>query len=103
MKVKSITILGRKWRDKVNGNTYHSARVFADGKLVAVVPFQYGYGRQFEWNAAIELDKALIFTGKKRLQKNESPWRWIKDRLGCAYLVDCTECTKRECVEFGQP
>lgn len=34
MKMRSVQILGRTWRDNINGNTYHSARVFVDGVLV---------------------------------------------------------------------
>lgn len=42
-----ITIEGRKWWDKINGNTYFSCRVSiptASGMRWFSVPFQYGYG-----------------------------------------------------------
>lgn len=106
-KIKSITVLGRLWRDKINGNTYHSARVFADGVLVACVPFQYGYGNQFEWNAADALERTRMFKNDQQRrvdaerQKCEPAWQWLRDRLGINYLVDSTECTKRECVAWG--
>lgn len=107
MKAKSVTILGRTWFDRVNGNTYHSARVFVDGKHVATVPFQYGYGNQFEWNAVDALERANIFKGKQARQRNangsaESGWSWLRDRLGLGYLVSVSECLKRECVAFGR-
>ena len=105
MKHKSVTILGRKWRDKVNGNTYHSARVFVDGVLVATAPFQYGYGEQFVWSAAEALERAGVFKGKDQRQgspQQEAPWRWLKGRLGLGYLVDCADVTKRECVAWGK-
>ena len=43
---------GVKWLDKVNGNTYHSARVTrcADGAQI-VAPFQYGYGDSYRHSA----------------------------------------------------
>lgn len=109
MKIKSISILGRRWRDKVNGNTYHSARVFADGNLVATVPFQYGYGNQFEWTACDQLERANVFKGARQRQcdkdrqRCESGWQWLRDRLKLGYLVDVSEVTKRECVAWGNP
>lgn len=108
-KAKSVTVIGRRWRDKINGNTYHSARVFVDGACVASVPFQYGYGNQFEWNAADALEKSGTFKGKcsrqvdAERQRCEPAWQWLRDRLGLNYMVDVAECTKRECVAWGQP
>lgn len=48
---KSLFIEGREWFDKVNGNSYFSARVWVDGEIVGVLPFQYGYGDQYEYEA----------------------------------------------------
>lgn len=39
-----FTIIGRRWFDRINGNTYHSVEVYKGGKLLERVPFQYGYG-----------------------------------------------------------
>jgi len=97
MKIKSIAVLGRKWRDKVNGNTYHSARCFADGKLVATVPFQYGYGDQYVWNANAALVQAGIIKGTAR----QSLWSICND-AGTLLITDCADVTKRECVAWGK-
>lgn len=48
---RSLFIEGREWFDKVNGNSYFSARVWVDGEIVGVLPFQYGYGNQYEYEA----------------------------------------------------
>lgn len=41
-----------KWRDQVNGNTYHSVRITRckDGKTIVGVhaPYTYGYGNQYQ-------------------------------------------------------
>ena len=42
-----ITIYGRRWFDKVNGNTYHSCRVDVDGRIIGVNQFEYGYDNQY--------------------------------------------------------
>lgn len=59
---------GRRWFDKVNGNTYHSVVVTdADtGKIVAEQPFEYGYDDQYKETAM----KLLVSTG--RLSKEDA-------------------------------
>jgi hypothetical protein len=49
--LKSIFIESRAYFDKSGGNTYFSARISVNGTLVGVLPFQYGYGSQFETEA----------------------------------------------------
>ena len=50
----SLHIEGRRWFQRGPGNTYHSVRIFKDGKLLVFLPYQYGYGEgflqtAFEW------------------------------------------------------
>jgi hypothetical protein len=40
-----IFIIGRRWFDAVNGNTYHSATVYVNG--VRLHGRRYGYGNQY--------------------------------------------------------
>lgn len=42
-----LTIVGRRWFEKTNGNTYHSVAVYDGKKLVGSVDFAYGYGDMF--------------------------------------------------------
>lgn len=37
-------IEGRRWFQKTYGNTYHSVRIWQDGRLLVTRPYQYGYG-----------------------------------------------------------
>lgn len=63
---KQITIIGKRWFDKVNGNTYHSFRIFIDNALVHTQGMTYGYGDQYEQNAILwlkengHIDKGLM-------------------------------------------
>lgn len=52
---RSLFVEGRLWFDKVNGNTYFTARVWVDGKIISVLPFQYGYENQYLYEANEEL------------------------------------------------
>lgn len=49
--IRSMFVEGREWFDKVNGNSYFSARIWINGGQVAILPFQYGYGEQFLYEA----------------------------------------------------
>ena len=42
-----LHIEGRRWFTRTYGNTYHSVRIYADGKEIAFLPYQYGYGDQW--------------------------------------------------------
>lgn len=44
----NLTIIGRRWFDRINGNTYFSAVALVNGVQVAEIPFEYGYGNQYE-------------------------------------------------------
>jgi|TARA_R100001132_G_C3232947_1_gene66788 hypothetical protein len=46
----------KKWRDKINGNTYHSVRITdVNTKDIIKIPFTYGYGEQYKSNTLNEL------------------------------------------------
>lgn len=52
---RSVFIEGREWFDKTGGNSYFSARIQVDGKWVATLPFQYGYGDSYIYEATTVL------------------------------------------------
>lgn len=53
--MKTLDINAKTWFDKVNGNSYFSGRVVVDYGMETqkefVMPFQYGYGSQYESEA----------------------------------------------------
>lgn len=53
--MKTIDIHGKEWFDKTYGNSYFSAQATIDFGLptqkTVLVPFQYGYGSSFEYEA----------------------------------------------------
>jgi hypothetical protein len=76
---KSITVIGRRWFDKLNGNTYCTATIYFDGKLVLKTPFEYGYGSFYIQNAANLLDKNKLLKLKRNENNNhESLWRYCE-------------------------
>ena len=59
MKIKSICVVVQ-WRDKINGNTYHSVKIIrtSDGKQLASHPIVYGYDTQYRYTALLTMVKA---------------------------------------------
>ena len=55
MKIKTIDIQAKEWFDRVNGNSYFAGTVTVNYGMktekVFTMPFQYGYGGQFEQEA----------------------------------------------------
>lgn len=55
----TVTVIGRRWFDRINGNTYHSCTVHVNGDEVGHEPFEYGYGNQWEHTGLELLKKAF--------------------------------------------
>lgn len=63
---RSLFIESRLWFDKINGNTYFSNRVWVNGKIAFIMPFEYGYELQFLFRALSEL-KERGYTNTEKL------------------------------------
>lgn len=74
--IKTITVLGRKWWDKVNGNTYHTARIMVNGVTVGKTEFSYGYGDHYVQSAADWLEKNGYI---KREREHQALWQYCSD------------------------
>ena len=98
----ALHISGRRWFDRVNGNTYHSARVFADGELVVVVPFQYGYDDAYRDSAMVAMVEAGVLPGLRYGPHNTLRPLWQQIEASDDTLtVDVADVLKREAVAHG--
>lgn len=98
--IKTIDVTSKEWFDKVNGNGYFSARVVINYGLPGIqtlfIPFQYGYGRQYEYAAleAICNNSDLVSMG--------SMWQTC-DANGIILRLNRIEnCKKRDVIAFGK-
>ena len=41
--INYCVVIGKRWFDRKNGNTYHSYRVVMNGEEIGYIPFAYGY------------------------------------------------------------
>ena len=81
MKMK-VYITAAKWFDKINGNTYHNAKITLSDGTSFYSGFQYGYGSQYRESAkqklkavyGVNVDLDIIgeteFYTKKSIVKN---------------------------------
>lgn len=51
---KNIVVFGKRWFDRVNGNTYHSTVTFVDG-VEFLTEMEYGYGDHYLQSAVENL------------------------------------------------
>lgn len=86
-KLKGIQVIGKRWFQKVYGNTYHSCKVLVsyDGfswEEIGYCPFTYGYGSQYLQSAIKLLDKAGLIPDIKYQEHGgyEQLWSYIRDR-----------------------
>lgn len=81
MKTKTIDIQAKEWFDKVNGNSYFAGTITlnfgTETEETFLMPFQYGYGSQYEQEA-----KAILTQFNKiSTEPFESLWTYCQ-RVG---------------------
>ena len=93
--MQSIFIEAREWFDKSGGNSYFSGRVNVNGELVAFIPFQYGYGSQYEYRALDELKRLGVVPEETRAL-------WDLRGRGFAIYQVKYESKKADAKRFGE-
>lgn len=85
----NITIIGRRWFDRINGNTYFSSTALINGIEVVHIPFEYGYGNHYEDRTFQELQK-LGYCSDAEHYKNggsECFWRYCERKEIIKYVT----------------
>ena len=95
-KTRVIHISGRRWFERRNGNTYHTANIYVNGECVGSVPFSYGYGSQFEWNARQWLKENGFLPGIEDHPNGggDSLWRYC-DTHGVKYTQEVVDVSRK--------
>ena len=89
--METIHVSGKRWFDKVNGNTYHSSKIYIDGNFFDRVNFAYGYGDHY-LTTAFEL---LHRVGKIEMESNtQAPWRYCKEN-GIKFYSEVADITRK--------
>jgi hypothetical protein len=93
--IRSVFVEARQWLDKNAGQSYFSARVFINGQVALVLPFQNGYESAFREQALIALKRAGLVSEEIR-----SLWNLREagvDLYDTIYLMK-----KADVVRFGK-
>lgn len=99
----SIFVHGKTWFDKANGNSYFSAKIYVDGEQVAFLPFQYGYGDQYEYEASQVLrGLGLLPEGFPADNGGSSAPLWRLRDFGVHYYHSISDAKKRDVVRWGK-
>jgi hypothetical protein len=88
-KIQSITVIGKQWFDRVNGNTYCSADVIVDGKTYKTA-YTYGCGDHYMQSAKEILRRHGVIDSTEHMPL----WQYCNDhgiRLN-RYVMDCKKC-----------
>lgn len=86
-----VRILGLRWFDRANGNTYFSAVAIVNGEIVVKTKFEYGYESQYADSTARKLAKLGFLPG---LQDMESASGYCQ-RNGITYSQEATDVPRR--------
>ncbi len=86
-------IHAKKWRDKINGNTYHSIRILnTQNHAIITAPFQYGGGDQFMQSAGEVMNKTGWI-------KND---RFTPENYLETHIINENDCKKAEVKKWGE-
>lgn len=93
----NITIIGRRWFDRINGNTYFSAVGLINGIQVVEIPFEYGYGNHYEDRVTQEMGKAGYLPGfiTHNNGSTERLWNYC-DRNGITKYVTHSDVNRKK-------
>ena len=94
---QSLMLVGRRWFERTNGNTYHSVSIYVDGKPVHKVDCEYGYGNQWEWTGMRWLIENGYLQELERYGNggHESLWGYC-EKHGIAYSAEVADVQRKK-------
>ena len=111
MNIKTIDINVLTWFDSVNGNSYFAGEIILNYKLaddtILYMPYQYGYGSQFKFEALRMIHKHYATVNRYPLR---APYRtlnvnalWqLEKYLGCIVRINTRRAKKAELRKVGK-
>lgn len=93
--ITSLSVIGKEWFDKVNGNSYFSARIIVNDQKI-VLPFQYSYESMYLQQAKQALINAGFIVSEYGIE------RYCRENKIPATFQLITKCLQREVKEWGK-
>lgn len=93
MTIKKLELIGKRWLDRINGNTYFSAVAIYNGEVIKKIDFAYGYGDQ--WLAEITTD---LVVGQYQRGDRQPYWQFINEmeKNGIAVFTACHDVKRKK-------
>lgn len=93
----TIQIIGKRWFDKINGNTYFSAVGYVNNVEVVRIGFEYGYDNHFAYRIFEEMIKVGYCRDAEKYKNggNEALFRYC-ERKGIKKLVNVSDVTRKK-------
>jgi hypothetical protein len=99
-KVRTIDVNCKEWFDKLNGNSYFAGTVTINFGMKSQksfnMPFQYGYGNQFEHEAELTLRRAKVI----QCDDYKALWRYCRDNNIILRTSLKENCKQKELKEY---
>lgn len=96
-KVRAIAVIGRRWFQKTNGNTYHSVAIYVNNEFVFRNPYECGYGNHWEQTAQEWLEKNGYLPGLEKYQYGGSELLSVYCvNRGIKYVRDVTNVQRKK-------
>ena len=88
--MQNITIIGRRWFQRSYGNTYNTVRILVDGKTVANLPEEYGYGDYYYQRASEWLNDNGYVSLQRESNGSLEPLHVLRDqgKIALEYWAD---------------
>lgn len=107
IKIKTIDINAKEWFDKVNGNSYFSARITLNYgtsvQQVIKLPFQYGYGDCYiDMSNKYLIDNNIIKGKRNENGSYPALYYYCKDKKIILRTNIEHNCLKKDVEYFGQ-
>jgi hypothetical protein len=100
MKTKTIDVNCLEWFDKINGNSYFAGTVTVNYGMKTEqtfkMPFQYGYGDQFRYEAWNVLKKNKVI----KMPENTSMWEYCQSNKIIERYNIQKNCLKKELMYY---
>lgn len=100
--MKTIDLIAKQWFDKVNGNSYFSAQITidfgTDKEKTFFMPFQYGYGSHYEYEAKNLLTEFNLISANY----SQGLYSYCKDNGIILRSTKHEKCKKREVIAHGK-
>jgi hypothetical protein len=95
----SVQIIGRRWFERTNGNTYHSTDVYVNNEFAGREHFSYGYGDQYVQTGMEILKEHYNLPAKFKDEKYIS--QYALKEYGINILTSVSDVSRKKDLEKG--